>query len=62
MDTLKKNEIIIYGDGKQKSEYIFVDDVSESFMRALYKEENIGNEIIHIGSGQNHSVLEIVEA
>lgn len=62
MDTLKKNEIIIYGDGKQKSEYIFVDDVSESFMRALNKEENIGNEIIHIGSGKNHSVLEIVDA
>ena len=30
MDTLKNDEITIYGDGTQKSEYIYVDDVVES--------------------------------
>ena len=26
-----KNEITIYGDGEQKSEYIYIDDVAETF-------------------------------
>ena len=62
MDTLAKNEITIYGDGEQKSEYIYVDDVSETFSRMLDKEENIGTEVIHVGSGNNLSVLDIIKA
>lgn len=62
MDTLKKNEITIYGDGNQKSEYIFVEDVVESFDRVLSKKENFGTEVIHVGSGKNKSVNEIIDA
>ena len=62
MDTLNKNEIIIYGDGEQKSEYIYVKDVSESFFRMIEKEINTGTDIVHVGSGKNHSVLDIVNA
>lgn len=62
MDTLIKNEIIIYGDGKQKSEYIYVDDVAETFSRMIDGEVNTGIEVIHVGSGKNYSVLDIVEA
>ena len=40
-DTLKNDEITINGDGTQKSEYIYVDDVVESFERALNKKENM---------------------
>ena len=62
MDTLSKNEVIIYGDGLQKSEYIYVKDVSESFFRIIDKEVNTGTDIVHVGSGINHSVLDIVSA
>ena len=62
MDTLSKNEIIIYGDGLQKSEYIYVKDVSESFFRIIDKEVNTGTDVIHVGSGNNHSVLDIVSS
>jgi UDP-glucose 4-epimerase len=62
METLKGNKFYIYGDGEQKSEYIYVDDVVESFMRAIYSEKNLGGKIIHIGSGKNSSVNEIVDA
>jgi UDP-glucose 4-epimerase len=61
MDTLLKNEITIYGDGKQKSEYIYVDDVAETFLRLIENEVNTGIEVIHVGSGTNSSVLDIVE-
>ena len=62
MDTLSKNEIIIYGDGLQKSEYIYVKDVAESFFRIIDKEVDTGTDVIHVGSGKNHSVLDIVAA
>ena len=62
MDTLSKNEIVIYGDGLQKSEYIYVKDVSESFFRIIDNEVNTGTDVIHVGSGINHSVLDIVSA
>ena len=62
MDTLKKKEITVYGDGKQKSEYIYVDDVAETFSRMIEKEVDTGTEVIHVGSGKNYSVLDIVNA
>ena len=57
-----KNEITIYGDGNQKSEYIYVGDVAETFSRMIDKEINTGTEVIHVGSGTNYSVIDIVEA
>ena len=48
--------ITIYGDGNQKSEYIYVEDVVESFERAINFEKKFTTEVIHIGSGQNQSV------
>ena len=50
IETLRGNPVKIYGDGNQKSEYVFVYDVVESFVRALKTEKNLGGEIIHVGS------------
>lgn len=62
IETLRGKSIPIYGDGDQKSEYIFVQDVVESFVRALETTKNIGGEIIHVGRGKNNSVNEIIDA
>jgi nucleoside-diphosphate-sugar epimerase len=62
MEKMKGNKFQIFGNGNQKSEYIYVDDVVESFSRALISEKNLGGEIIHIGRGENNSVLEIIKA
>tara|TARA_B100001057_G_scaffold499059_1_gene608213 strand:- start:3588 stop:4523 length:936 start_codon:yes stop_codon:yes gene_type:complete len=62
MDTLMGKSITIYGDGKQKSEYIFVEDVVESFKRAIYYEKKFSTEVLHVGSGQNQSVIDIINA
>lgn len=61
MDTLANKPITIYGDGKQKSEYIYVSDVAESFYRLIDKEVNTGIDVVHVGSGKNHSVLDIID-
>ena len=62
MDTLNGKPITIYGDGKQKSEYIYVKDVSESFFRLVDQEINTGIDVVHVGSGKNSSVIDIIEA
>ena len=61
IETLRGNPVKIYGDGNQKSEYIFVYDVVESFVRALKAEKNLGGEIIHVGRNKNYSVNDIIE-
>lgn len=62
IETLRGNSIPIYGDGEQRSEYIFVQDVVEAFVRALETPKNIGGEIIHVGQGKSNSVNEIIDA
>ena len=57
-----KNEITIYGDGEQKSEYIYIDDVAETFLRGVEHKKNVGTEVIHVGRGENSSVLDIINA
>ena len=61
VETLRGNPVKIYGDGNQKSEYIFVQDVVESFVRALKTEKDIGGEVIHVGRNKNYSVNDIIE-
>lgn len=62
IETLRGNPIPIYGDGEQKSEYIFVQDVVEAFVRALESPKNLGGEIIHVGQAKSNSVNEIIDA
>ena len=62
MDHLNKKPITIYGDGKQKSEYIFIDDVVMSFYLSLKIKKRFGTEVIHVGRGKNNSVIDIINA
>ncbi len=62
MDHLNKKPITIYGDGKQKSEYIFIDDVVMSFYLSLKTKKRFGTEVIHVGRGKNNSVVDIINA
>ena len=62
METLKGNKFNIYGNGDQKSEYIYVEDVVESFYRTLTSNKDLGGKVIHVGRDQNQSVNEIIDA
>jgi len=62
METLKGNKFQIFGNGNQKSEYIYVDDVVQSFVLALESKKDLSGKVIHIGRGKNNSVNEIVTA
>jgi len=61
--TLFLNAIInnkspeIYGDGKQKRDFIYIDNIIEAIIKSV--EENIENEIINIGSGKAYTFNEV---
>lgn len=56
-DFIDKGRVTIYGNGKQKRDLVFVDDVSELIDRAL-----VGNfnGVYNIGTGRYHSILDLV--
>ena len=62
MEVLKGNTFKVFGNGEQRSEYIYVDDVVKSFMLALNSDKDLSGQIIHVGRGQNNSVNEIIAA
>jgi len=49
---------VVYGDGQQQLDYVFVDDVADATLRALGSE--VDSEVINIGSGVGTSVDELV--
>ncbi len=50
---------IIFGDGKQTLDYVFVDDVVDATVRAL--ETEVSGEVINIGSGIATPVARLIE-
>lgn len=53
---LNGTDVIIFGDGKQERDYVFVEDVVQANLLALDKGDN---EIINIGTGVRTSVNEL---
>ncbi len=53
---LKNQQVIIYGDGEQTRDFVFVDDVVDAFVKAG---EVGGGEIVNIGTGHEVSVNEL---
>lgn len=56
-DKMAKNEpVTIFGDGQQVRDYVYVQDVVDSSIRAL---ENAKNETYNIGTGKETTILEL---
>ena len=51
--------IIIFGDGKQTRDYVYVDDAVNALMAALTA-EGINRTVINVGSGRETSVIDLV--
>jgi nucleoside-diphosphate-sugar epimerase len=58
---LRKQRPVIYGDGSQRRDFIYVDDVNDFHLRCLADPKTEGG-TFNLGSGKNHSVLEIYRA
>ena len=58
--AIDNEDIKIFGDGQQKRDFTFVDDVAEAFLMAMASDKADG-EIFNLGSGRGVSVLESAE-
>ncbi|MTI49013.1 MAG: NAD-dependent epimerase/dehydratase family protein [Firmicutes bacterium] len=58
-NMLMNEEINVYGDGRQKRDFIYIDDICEILLEAV--ENNIKEEIINIGGGLSLSVNESIK-
>ena len=52
--------IMLFGDGSQRRDYLYIDDLVEAFLRAAPLPESRGR-IYNIGDGQGTSLLELAE-
>jgi len=59
--ALLNKPIIIYGDGEQIMDMIYVKDVAEILIRALVMEHNVYDKVFEAGSGEDTTVNYIVE-
>ncbi|MCB0059886.1 MAG: GDP-mannose 4,6-dehydratase, partial [Caldilineaceae bacterium] len=59
--TIGKGTIIVYGDGRQTRDFVYIDDVVEALISASTA-ANIDQQTINVGSGQETSMTQLIEA
>lgn len=57
---LKGERPVIYGTGEKRRDFVYVDDVNDFHLLCL-RDSRTDHETYNLGSGENHSVLEIYE-
>lgn len=56
--AIRKEKIVLWGDGREKREFIFIDDLVRIVYRlAMHNYEGV----LTVASGENHSFLEVVK-
>jgi nucleoside-diphosphate-sugar epimerase len=57
---IKGERPVIYGTGEKRRDFVYVDDVNDFHLLCL-RDSRTDNETFNLGSGENHSILEIYE-
>jgi UDP-glucose 4-epimerase len=57
---LKSQRPVIYGTGEKRRDFVYVDDVNDFHLFCL-RDSRTDHETYNLGSGENHSVLEIYD-
>lgn len=52
---------VLYGDGEQSRDFIFVDDIVEANLRAVAATRGVGGRVVNIGSGQSASLKQVLQ-
>jgi len=59
--TLKGSAPVIYGDGLDLRDYVYIDDAVEAIILALQQEKTIGCNVYNIASGQGYKIREVAD-
>ncbi|HIC90197.1 MAG TPA: NAD-dependent epimerase/dehydratase family protein, partial [Anaerolineae bacterium] len=57
--TLAGGSVVIYGDGEQTRDYVYIDDVVQALIAAAHA-DRVNRQIINVGSGEEISVNQLV--
>jgi len=60
INLLKGNRPVIYGDGKKRRDFIYIDDINR-FHEFLMNDQLVTSGTFNLGYGQNYSVMEVYE-
>ena len=52
---------VLYGDGEQSRDFIYVDDVIEANLRAVAATRGVGGRAVNVGSGQSASLKQVLQ-
>ena len=52
---------VLYGDGEQSRDFIFVDDIVEANLRAVAATRGVGGRVVNVGSGQSASLKQVLQ-
>jgi UDP-glucose 4-epimerase len=58
-NVLNNKPMIVYGDGNQTRDFVWVKDIAQA--NYLAAESNVSNEIFNVGSGKSLSIIEIAK-
>lgn len=58
--TQEQPQIVIYGDGKQSRDFVYIDDVVAANLTVMENPHAIG-QVFHVGTGQQKSLLDMVD-
>lgn len=62
LTTIARGEApVVYGDGEQSRDFIFVDDIVEANLRAVAATRGVGGRVVNIGSGQSASLKQVLQ-
>jgi len=56
----KDQPLVVYGDGSQKRDFVYVEDVVEANIKAASTIDKIGFGIYNVGTGKNYSINEMI--
>ena len=59
--ALSGKKPVIYGDGSNLRDFVYVEDVADAFALALKNISKVKGKAINVGSGKNHSVAQILK-
>lgn len=59
-DVLRNEPVLIFGDGNQSRDFIYIDDVTAAWTKSINNQKTFGK-VFNLGCGQDYSINEIVK-